>query len=106
MKLRSFFKPPSPEQRTYWQQVRARGKKRFVLRTGFIGWGGTMFFVMTAMELLSKPRFPRGLVDYIGDITINLLICPLGGFVWGIWAWHSYEKRFGEGDGQQVTTHR
>jgi len=44
-------------------------------------------------------------MDYAFDITINLLIWPLAGYVFGFCMWHFYEKQFSETGSQQDTAH-
>ena len=60
--------------------MKAKGKKSFILRVGIIRFGGFMFVVMTGLDLLRKPPFPREVIDYAFDITISLLIWPLAGY--------------------------
>jgi hypothetical protein len=39
VKIRSRRKLPSPAQREYWEQLKAGGKKRYILRVGVMRWG-------------------------------------------------------------------
>ncbi len=89
MKFRLLSNPRDPAQRDYWQKVKARGKTSYILRTGVIRWGGTMFVVMTALDLLRNA--PSSCVF---DIAINLLIWALGGYFWGLLMWHYWVYRF------------
>jgi hypothetical protein len=87
-------------QRERWRQMKARGKKSFILRVGVIRYGGFMFVVMTTLDLLrDKPSFPVGVGYYVVFILINLLVWTLGGSAFGLWMWRSYEKRFSETGG-------
>lgn len=83
-------KPPSEKARQFWQKTKAKGKKSFVLRHGVLGWGGFMFIAMTAQQLIRKPA------DYPFVIVLNLLIWPIGGYLFGNWMWRYYETYFGE----------
>ena len=49
-----------------------------------------MFVVMTAQELIRKPP------DYLVVILVNLLIWPIGGYLFGKAMWSSNEKYFGD----------
>jgi hypothetical protein len=89
MKFRLLSNPRDPERRDYWQKVKAQGKKSYILRMGVIRWGGTMFVVMTALDLLRDAPS-----SYAFDIAINLLIWPLGGYFWGLLMWHYWVHRF------------
>jgi len=105
MKFQSFFKPPKPAQQERWQQLKAKGKKSFILRVGVIRFGGFMFVVMLAGALISKPPFPREAIDYAFDIIINLLVWPLAGYTFGFCMWHFYEKLF-SGSGSHDAAHK
>jgi hypothetical protein len=96
MNLRSLFGSPSPTQRERWRQLKAKGKKRFILRRGVMGFGGLMFVVMTISEFVRKK--PSIWPEYVFVVILNLLIWPLGGYVWGLWMWHFYEKWFSNGE--------
>jgi hypothetical protein len=87
-------KPPTAAQRERWQKWGSRGKKSFILRIGVLGWGGFMFAVMTAQELIRSSHLPRSLMDYGFDIAINLLIWPIAGYCFGLAMWHTNQKRF------------
>jgi hypothetical protein len=89
MKFRLLSNPRDPAQRDYWQKVKAQGKTSYILRMGVIRWGGTMFVVMTALDLLRNAPS-----SYVFDIAINLLIWPLGGYFWGLLMWHYWVYRF------------
>lgn len=75
-----------------WQANKEIGRTRWVVTQGVMGWGTTMFLVMTALSLFD------GTAD--GQLRTHLIIgmitWPIAGFVWGIlvWSWteHSYQK--------------
>ena len=94
MKIRSLRKPPTPAQRQYWEQLKARGKKRFVLRVGVMRWGGSMFVLMTALDLIRKTTRQRTAIDYVFEIALSLLVWPLAGYVCGLLTWSALEKKF------------
>jgi hypothetical protein len=99
----SLFKPPSEAKRQRWQKVKAGGKKKFILRVGVLKWGGFMFVVMTALDLLRKSPFPRGVSDYAFDVAMNLLVWPLAGYCFGLVMWRFYESSFSNAGSQQPT---
>ncbi len=102
MKLSSLFGSPSPAQREHWQRWRwiSRGKKSFVLRVGVIGWGGLMFVVFTASDLHRDTACPHGVIYYVLDVAVNLVLCPVAGYFVGLAMWRVFQKKFSESDGQ------
>jgi hypothetical protein len=66
------------------------------LRVGVLPWGGFMFVVMTAQDLIRKPAFPRRAIDYFFEILMGLFIWPVGGYLFGMAMWRFYEIYFGE----------
>ncbi|MGA2964964.1 MAG: hypothetical protein ABSD64_02050 [Terriglobales bacterium] len=89
MKFRLLSNPRDPAQRDYWQKVKAQGKKSYILRIGVIRWGGAMFVVNTTTDLLRHAPS-----SYVFDIAVNLLIWPLGGYLFGLLMWHYWAYRF------------
>ncbi|SRR6266849_3819346 len=89
MKFRLLSNPHDPVQRDHWQKVKAQGKNSFILRMGVVRWGGTMFVVMTVLDLLRHAPS-----SYVFDIIANLLIWPLGGYFWGLLMWRYWAYRF------------
>ena len=53
-----------------------------------------MFVVMTASRFAVHRPFHWEITDYAFYVVLNLLIWPIGGYVWGVWVWSSMEKRF------------
>ena len=72
----SKLKPPSEQAKQSWQKIKTRGKKRYVWRVGVLEWGGLTFIAMVAQGLIRTPRFQHHTLYYVGEIAINLLICP------------------------------
>jgi hypothetical protein len=97
----SRLKPPSEAARQHWQKTKARGKNSFALRVGVLQWGGLMFVVTTAQDLIRKPRFSHQPIYYVADIAVNLLIWPIAGFFFGARLWKFYEMYFGERNQQR-----
>jgi hypothetical protein len=100
----SRLKPPGEAATKRWQKTKARGKKSFALRVGVLQWGGLMFIVMTAQDLIRKPRFSHRPIYYVADIAVNLLIWPIAGYFFGARMWNVYEMYFGE-QNQQRSLH-
>lgn len=88
-------KEPNQLERERWHQVKARGLKSFILRFGVLYFGGLMFLVTTAMDLVWPRTIP---IIYTHVILRNLLIWPWAGCVVALFMWHYNEHRFSEGD--------
>ena len=74
-----------------WPAIHARGMWRFVLLKGVAFWGGLMFLamlVMTGLRLgFDHPRYPL-------LAAIALVLCAMGGLVWGLLTWYFNERIF------------
>jgi hypothetical protein len=103
MNVRLPFAPPTPAQQEHWREVRVTGRKNFIWKFGVIRYGGTMFIVMTALDLFRHQPFRRDLADYLFEIILGLLIWPLAGYCWGVLMWRFYEWHFSRTTGQQPT---
>ncbi|QSO47369.1 hypothetical protein [Alicyclobacillus mengziensis] len=72
-----------------WEKVRARGKKRFILRYGVFGWGlssGILFGILMMLEG-SENITP---VNWI----LNILLFMIFGYVWGLLMWSWTERKY------------
>jgi hypothetical protein len=91
--LMPFFKPSvlSPKQIERRNRIRARGRKRFVFYTGVLGWGMSMFVVMTLLRWHGDYgwRGPcRGDVRHeIFLLAVGLIIWSTAGYLWGTVMW-------------------
>ena len=57
-------------------------------------WGGSMFVLMTALDLIRKTTRQRTAIDYVFEIAPSLLVWPLAGYVCGLLTWSALEKKF------------
>jgi hypothetical protein len=57
-------------------------------------WGGSMLVLMTGLDLIRKTTRPHAAIDYAFEISLNLLLWPLAGYIWGLLTWQGYEKKF------------
>ena len=72
-----------------WAKTRARGKQRFILLHGVLGWGSLMFVFMNAMDFFIHRRIDSWW------LPITLVIFSACGYGVGISTWNSLEARFG-----------
>jgi len=81
-----------------WEVERERGPVHWILRNGIMGWGTSMFLMMTAFSLWfhGKETLSRE------ELTRTMGIWLVGGLLWGLAMWlvceRSYRKEIGSKD--------
>lgn len=84
--------------RAAWEKTRRRGKTHFIWVRGAGVWGTLMTVFATLVQWIGL-----GLTALFSDVSavsfgqilgLNLVLCPLGGLIWGIWAWTTTEKSY------------
>jgi hypothetical protein len=85
-----------------WERTRARGKWRYIWYTGVLGWGLSMFVVMTAFSYLQQygPVRPTADGGQIFLVLLNLVIWPLVGSLFGTVMWMTIEASYRSVKGQ------
>ncbi len=73
-----------------WETSRKRGKGRFVLLRGILGWGGFMTIVMSIFQHLMHPKA----LFWSQIVPLNLAVHSIGGLLFGLWMWHSNERAY------------
>jgi len=71
-----------------WETTKTKGKTRYLLLVGVLGWGLPMFIVMTF--IIGPGSFNKS----IGGIVINTIIWLIGGFVFGYTCWYYADKKY------------
>ncbi len=82
--------------RAKWERVRAKGKRRFVIRRGVLGWGlgtGILSSVLLAVE--GAPSFHPWL-----ELPVAMLVFAAGGYFWGSWMWDILDRQYQSGSRQ------
>jgi len=84
------FKPAvlSPKQIARLEKIRAKGRKHYILYTGILGWGMSVFLFTTGWHLYDKWGWhvpTRG--DLYLSILIGLPIWSVAGYMWGAFMW-------------------
>ena len=72
-----------------WARTRAKGRKRFIVIYGVLGWGISTAISMSVFMWLITPTFN----PYI-TIPLSVVIFSLGGILWGRNMWRESEKVF------------
>jgi hypothetical protein len=82
--------PMSDAEATKWSEIRARGRRRFILIRGVLGWG-----VLTAILLsIVGHVFLQGPAPFLGRLAISLALFPVGGIYVGTHSWSAGERRY------------
>jgi len=83
------------ERREAWLQIKAKGRKRYVWRTGVVGWGLPVFAIFTPVMLIFGPRTHQlSKAEIAGTTIITLLIWIVGGYLFGLSMWKTLDKRY------------
>lgn len=72
-----------------WAIIREKGKMRFILIYGVLGWGLGTGILFCLIEWLLEPSF-----DAKSDIPTAIIAFLLGGVGYGWWIWKENEKLF------------
>jgi hypothetical protein len=85
----SLFGPMSTKQIERLEKIRAKGRKHYILYTGILGWGMSVFLLTTFWSWYDKYGWN---VPSRGDLYFSLLVgLPLwsvGGYIWGAFMWN------------------
>lgn len=76
------------EQRAQWAITRQKGKARFILFRGVLGWGVTTAVLYSLMMWFVLDSNIKML------LPISLIVFPTGGLLWGWSLWHFHERLF------------
>jgi hypothetical protein len=89
----SFFRNADPfrfeKQRDLWLKMRTKGRRKFILYNGVLGWGGFMFLAMNLIEI----GFHHQAIDWF--LPFSALIWLVGGYSWGKYMWDHFEGKYG-----------
>jgi hypothetical protein len=75
-------------QASQWERVRQRGRRRYVVLYGVIGWGLLIALLSSAIHALIS-----GLDGAVRNLAFNLVMMPLFGILFGYWMWSYNEDK-------------
>ena len=87
-------KPLDAESYDRWRKYHDGGKMRYVILFGVLGWGLITAFLFSVYPLLFGNPF-----DWSRALS-SFVAFPIGGIFWGLYTWHSMEKRYAIGPGE------
>lgn len=74
-----------------WESVRAKGRTRFVLQRGVLGWGLPMFVIMTFV--VNRPG-PNALLSPRNYVIFSAFLWAGAGALFGLAIWWQGEKTY------------
>ena len=79
-----------------WERVRARGRLRYVLMHGVLFWGLPMLLAMTGVTYVQQYgwAWPSAETERILLMLVNLIIWPIGGYLFGAAMWSVLEGAY------------
>ena len=86
-----------------WNEIRREGRLHFILHVGIRRWALPLGTFMWFSFFLVVPIFFQQDAPswaYLGSrsfwlgLISNVLLWPLGGYVWGAWQWRRLERQF------------
>jgi hypothetical protein len=80
-----------------WEQQRALGRTRFILRRGVLGWGIPAAFLTILYKVVQEQGLvwtPRLTESVRTAVVVAILVFPLGGWLFGRWLWDTGETRY------------
>ncbi len=91
-----------------WERIRTKGKWRFIVLYGVLGWGVTTGFLFAvvfpfALSMASSRATPakETHVSFWGTLPLSLILFPIGGIAWGLFMWSANEKAYRNATGSQ-----
>jgi|HubBroStandDraft_1064217.scaffolds.fasta_scaffold790455_2 hypothetical protein len=82
--------------REWWLKTRARGKQRFILLWGVLGWGAWMFIFTSAINIFGRH-------EKLGwFLPFSLLIWMAVGYGFGSSMWNHFEDKYGPSSTQRL----
>ncbi|OCL26200.1 hypothetical protein U472_09310 [Orenia metallireducens] len=84
----------NPKERVRWEKIRAKGKSKYILIHGVVGWGFSTAIIYTLIGLIMDKRIGIdniSLQKSLVDLTIALVVFPDVGVLQSIFTWNKKE---------------
>jgi hypothetical protein len=82
---------PMTDKLAKWESVRAKGRTRFVLERGVLGWGVPMFVIMT---FVVNRHSPNALLSPRNYVIFSAFLWAGGGALFGLATWWQGERKY------------
>jgi hypothetical protein len=83
------------ERRQAWLQIKAKGKKRYIWRTGVMGWGLSVFAIFTPVMLIFGPRTHQlSMAEIVGTTILSFFVWMVAGYFFGLSMWKTFDNKY------------
>jgi hypothetical protein len=82
------------KERERWLRAKAKGRQRFIWRSGVLGWGLVTFLIWMPLLLWSTRQLNWS--DALHRSAVSLPIWLLGGYIYGIFAWKRMSGKYAD----------
>lgn len=83
----------NPIQMEKWEKTRQLGKKKFIIKSGVLGWG-LPFVIGWPIIMFFITSGERTLFKLISLFFTALIVFPIGGYFSGLTMWNLSEKKY------------
>ena len=83
------------QRRQAWLNIKAKGKRRYIWRTGVIGWGLSVFAIFTPTTLIFGPRTHQlSITEIVAETMLSFFVWMVAGYFFGLWMWKTFDKKY------------
>jgi hypothetical protein len=77
--------------RKKWEKTRAKGKKKYIIYNGVVGWGITTALLVVLINIFINNDSSQ---TNFYNLVLPFVFFPIGGIFWGAWTWNWAEKQY------------
>lgn len=77
-----------------WERMRAKGRKKYIIYNGVVGWGIPTAILYSILTTLWETQTIELNNEFFETLIISIILFPLGGIGFGIWTWHAFESNY------------
>jgi hypothetical protein len=81
-------------QKIRWEKTKARGKKKYIIYNGILGWGIPTAILFTLITTLMDNKSITFNQELYKSFLISLITFSVGGILFGFWTWHWIERLY------------
>lgn len=86
--------PTREERRQRWNAIAAKGKTRWIVVRGILGFGLTLT-ALTFLHAWIVDRSISGFLQICSDLLVRAVFSLIGGYLWGVVTWKWFSHRYG-----------
>ena len=88
--------PSREEKRQRWGAIAAKGKTRWIVVRGVLGFGLTLT-ALTFLQAWLADHSISGFQQICSDLLVRVPFCLIGGYLFGLMTWKLFSHRYGAG---------